>query len=183
MLKRLVLLLAAVSCAWVSSDGQASSTADRRLDFQAGGGFSLVRSDYGGYFKGFALYTTLDFSSHFGGEFVFHQARSPNGNHAAERTYEIGPRYYRTYGRFNPYVKAMYGRGVFNYPEDVANLAYNLFAAGAGVDYALLGRVNLRADYEYQRWLSFPPDGLTPMVFTIGVAYHFPGRLERGRHY
>jgi len=183
MLKRSILLLAAVSCAWVSSYGQAISTADRRLDFQAGGGFTLVRSDYGVSLKGFALYTTLDFSSHFGGEFVYHQGRSSNGNHESERTYEIGPRYYRTYGRYKPYVKAMYGRGVFNYPQDVANLAYNLFAVGVGVDYALLNRVNLRGDYEYQRWLSFPTNGLTPMVFTIGVAYHLPGRLERGRHY
>lgn len=167
----------------VSGYGQASSTADRRLDFQAGGGFTLIRSDYNGNFKGVALYTTLDVSSHFGGEFVFHQANTPYANKIYERTYEIGPRYYRTYGRFKPYVKAMYGRGVFNFPENVANLAYNLFAAGVGVDYAVLSRLNVRADYEYQRWLSFPSNGLTPMVFTIGAAYHFPGRLERGRHY
>lgn len=183
MLKRSILLFAAVTGTWVSSFGQATSTADRRFDFQAGGGFTLIRPDYSGYIKGFALYTTLDFSSHFGGEFVFHQGRSSNGNKIAERTYEIGPRYYRTYGRYKPYVKAMYGRGVFNFPYDEANLAYNLFAAGVGVDYALLDRVNLRADYEYQHWLSFQGSGLTPMLFTVGVAYHFPGRLERGQHY
>ena len=31
---------------------------------------------------------------------------------------------------------------------------------------------NLRVDFESQRWLSFPPHGLTPNVFSFGIAYH-----------
>jgi hypothetical protein len=77
----------------------------------------------------------------------------------------------------------MYGRGVFNFPYDVANLAYNLFAGGVGADVRVLPYLNLRLDYEYQRWLSFPPTGLTPQILTVGVAYHFPGSLKRTRHY
>lgn len=183
MLKRSVLVFACLAGSTVLSHGQATTTAGRRIDLQGGGGFTIGRPDYTNTIRGFALYGTLDFTNHFGGEFVFHQANATDGSKVYERTYELGPRYYRTYGRFKPYVKAMYGRGVFNYPHDAANLAFNLFAVGGGVDYALFDRVNVRADYEFQRWLSFPPNGLTPQLVTIGIAYHFPGRLQRGLHY
>ena len=129
------------------------------------------------------MYATLDFTNHFGGEFVIHQADSGQGDQLYERTYELGARYFRNYGRLKPYVKAMYGRGVFNFPNNVANLAYNLFTGGAGVDVEVLPYLNVRADYEYQTWLSFPPRGLNPQLLTFGVAYHFPGGLQRGRHY
>ena len=56
-----------------------------------------------------------------------------------------------------------------------------MFAAGGGADYAVLPWLNVRGDFEFQRWLSFPPSGLTPTLITIGVAYHFPGGLKSGR--
>ncbi len=172
--------------------GQATSTASRRADLQLGGGFVIDSSNYyqegrvnyaEGSIKGGAFYMTLDFTNHLGGEFVIHQANTSKGDSMYERTYEVGPRYFRTYGRFSPYVKAMYGRGVFNFPQNVANLAYNMFAGGGGIDYRVLAYLNVRFDYEYQDWSSFPPQGLTPQLFTIGVAYHFPGHLRRGEHY
>jgi len=164
--------------------GQATSTASRRADLQIGVGFVGDQSDYyPQLLKGAAFYTTLDFTNHLGGEFVIHQANSPVGDSLYERTYEIGPRYFRNYGRYSPYLKAMYGRGVFNFPNGVANLAYNMFAGGAGVDIHVLDYLNVRLDYEYQDWGSFPPRGLTPQVYTFGVAYHFPGYLRRSRHY
>ena len=159
-------------------------TAKRRADLQIGGGFVLDDSDYATKdLKGYAFYTTLDLTSHYGGEFVIHQGNSSTGDSLYERSYEVGPRYHRNYGRFAPYVKAMYGRGEFNFPNNVANLAYNMFAFGAGTDFAVKRYLNVRADYEYQDWHSFPPQGLTPQVITIGVAYHFPGELQRGRHW
>ena len=54
-----------------------------------------------------------------------------------------------------------------------ANLAYNLFAVGGGLDYRILRHVNARADFEYQRWMGFPPNGLAPSLLTFGAAYHF----------
>jgi opacity protein-like surface antigen len=54
-----------------------------------------------------------------------------------------------------------------------ANLAYNIFAIGGGLDYYVLPRINVRAEYEYQQWLSFPPNGLTPKIFSVGAAYRF----------
>ncbi len=98
-----------------------------------------------------------------------------------ERTYEIGPRYVLHFGRFEPYAAVFYGRGVFNFPSVGggpngrlgANLAYNLEAAGGGVDYRLRRSINLRVDYEFQNWMGFPPHGLTPTVLDFGAAYHF----------
>ncbi len=164
--------------------GQASPTATRKADLQVGGGVVVDFSDYNPTaLKGYAVYATLDVTNHFGGELAFHQANASGGDQLYQRTYEIGPRYHRTYGIFSPYAKAMYGRGVFNFPFGLANLAYNLFAVGGGVDIRVRPYLNVRVDYEYQSWRNFPPQGLTPQLVTIGVAYHFPGGLGRGEHY
>jgi opacity protein-like surface antigen len=186
LLKRFVSVLASslVLFAVPGLLGQAKSTASRSADLQIGVGFVSADADYTPKrLRGVAFYTTLDLTSHLGGEFVIHQANSSTGDDLYQRTYEIGPRYVRNYGLFSPYLKAMYGRGVFNFPQNIANLAYNMLAIGAGVDVRILPYVNVRADYEYQDWISFPPQGLTPQVITVGVAYHFPGGLHRGQHY
>jgi Outer membrane protein beta-barrel domain len=180
--------LLSASCLFVFTTpvllAQSEPTAKRLADLQVGGGFVIEKSDYlTSNLKGFAAYTTLDVTNHWGGEFVLHQAYSGTGDQSYHRTYEWGPRYHRDYGRFAPYVKAMYARAVFNYPNGVANLAYNMIAFGAGTDFKLMHTVNLRADYEYQDWLSFPPNGLHPQLITIGAAYHFNGDLRRGKHW
>lgn len=184
MLNRLVLASCLFGFTLPALLGQATSTASRRADLQVGGGFVIADSDYEvNKVKGATIYTTLDLTSHLGGELVFHQVNSSSGDSMYERTYEIGPRYFRTYGVVSPYIKAMYGRGVFNFPKGVANLAYNMFAGGAGIDVRVLPYLNVRADFEYQDWLSFPPLGLHPKLYTIGIAYHFPGERRRGQHY
>jgi opacity protein-like surface antigen len=163
--------------------GQASPTASRAGDLQIGAMFNLANTDYRPEnFKGYGFYSTYDFRYHVGIEGEFHQINDPDATEGIyERTYEIGPRYVLHYGRFAPYAKVMYGRGVFNYPPvpgdpnrgPAANLAYNIFAIGAGVDYHVLPGLNVRAEYEYQQWLNFPPNGLTPKIFSVGAAYRF----------
>ncbi|MEO6912123.1 MAG: outer membrane beta-barrel protein [Edaphobacter sp.] len=157
---------------------QASPTAKRTADFQIGVGFTNAASDYlPNRLNGGAAYFDFDFTRHLGVEGVFHFVKDGKGSDIYEKTYEIGGRYHLTYGRFMPYGKLMYGRGVFNFPTYPGyrhpNLAYNLMAAGAGLDYRILPYLNARADYEYQRWFGFPPHGLTPSLLTLGVAYHF----------
>jgi opacity protein-like surface antigen len=164
-------------------DGQATPTASRAGDLQIGAIFKSANTDYRpDDFKGYGFYSTYDFKYHVGIEGEFHQINDPNAAEGIyERTYEIGPRYVLHYGRFAPYGKAMYGRGVFNYPPvsgdpkigPIANLAYNIFAIGGGVDYHVQPWLNVRAEYEYQKWLSFPPNGLTPRIFSVGAAYRF----------
>ena len=157
-----------------SLHAQAVPTATRRGDLQVGIGYSFAQPDYGTTtFKGIAAYTAFDFTPHFGAEFDFRLLKDPSPEQLYEKTYEVGVRYRRTYGRFVPYGKVMVGRGVFNYQNGLANLAYNMYALGGGVDYRIRPYLSVRGDFEFQKWLGFPPHDLTPMVETIGVAYHF----------
>jgi hypothetical protein len=176
-------MFALALCLLPSALAQAKHTASRTGDLQLGVNFSGAQSDYDGYFKGVGFYTTFDFTPHLGVEFDLHQNNTRQHNQVYERTYEWGARYFRTYGRLSPYAKLMYGRGVLNFPQDVANLAYNLATVGGGADLKVLPYLNVRGDFEYQRWFGFPPNGLTPWMLSIGVAYHFPGSLKRGEHY
>jgi Outer membrane protein beta-barrel domain len=165
--------------------GQAAPTASRPSDLQIGVGLANANTDYvPTRVNGPAIYFTYDFYRHFGieGDFRFIKHGETN---IYEKTYEVGVRYSRTYrGRYAPYVKGLYGRGVFNFVDDhgktTANLAYNMFTGGGGLDYKVLRYLNVRADFEYQNWMGFPPNGLTPSVITIGAAYHFPaGKLSQ----
>lgn len=164
-------------------DAQVAPAASRPLDLQIGVAFDLGSSDYAApMLRGFGFYTTLDFRRHFGIEGEFHQLDDPNSTqNIYERTYEVGPRFVLHYGPLAPYAKFMIGRGVFNFPPSpsnpaagaVANLAYNIWAGGFGADYRLRPSIKVRGDYEFQRWAGFPPNGLSPRVLTLGVAYHF----------
>ena len=161
---------------------QASATASRAGDLLVGAGYTSAESDYGFRFTGFAVYGDFDFSRHFGVEGNFHKVNQGNGSPIYERTLEVGPRYYRTYGPFVPYLKLMVGRGTFNYPpnpppapQDQArdNIGYGLFAGGFGTDIKVREWLYLRGDFEYQKWYNFPPNSLSPELFTFGAAYHF----------
>ena len=167
---------------------QATPTASRSGDLIVGGGYTSAASDYGNRFTGFAIYGDFDFTRHFGLEANFHRVTRGSGSTLYEKTYEIGGRYFRTYGPLVPYAKIMIGRGVFNYPpypppspqnQASANLAYNMFAGGLGADIKVRPSIYVRADFEYQKWPSFkgtldgPTNGLSPELFTIGAAYHF----------
>lgn len=166
---------------------QASSTASRKGDLQIGGGFSDANSDYLPVrYKGESAYIDYNFRSHWGveGEFNFVKD-SVSGSY--EKSYEIGPRYFRTYNRFTPYAKVLVGRGVYNDSEPLVtfpattpttyfvafNLAYNMAAGGVGVDYQVNRHINARAGWEYQKWLNFAISSLTPNIISVGGAYHF----------
>jgi hypothetical protein len=154
---------------------QALPTASRAGDLKIGGGFSTANSDYGQRFNGGAAYFDFDFLPHYGvtGEFHFVQG----SNNIYEKTYEVGGRYYRTYGKVAPFAKVLYGRGVFNFPTlpdgFTANLAYNLIAIGGGADFRVKPYLYVRADWEYQEWFNFAQSSLTPSILTIGAAYRF----------
>jgi len=151
-------------------------TATRAGDLQIGGAFALGSSNYNfntSKLAGGAFYTTFDIRSHWGVEFNFHQYKSTSDSTVYERTYEVGPRAYVLRGSFAPYAKAMYGRGVYNFSNNVANIAYNIYTVGGGADLRVARSINVRADYEYQTWPGFPLATLHPSVITLGVAFHF----------
>lgn len=154
---------------------QAVPAGSRVGDLKIGGGFSTANSDYGGRYNGGAAYVDFDFLPHIGVEGEFHFVKDPSDLY--EKTYEVGGRYFRTYKRFVPYAKIMYGRGVFNFPPlgggFRANLAYNLVAGGIGVDYKVKPWLYARADWEYQNWFGFQNSSLSPSILTVGAAYRF----------
>jgi opacity protein-like surface antigen len=169
-------LLLALLCVSTFAHAQSGPTASRVGDLQIGGGFIYAHSAYN--FTPITLYGGagyIDFATrpHWGGEFDFHQTKSSADSTVYERTYEIGPRIFLQRGPLIPYAKVLYGRGVYNFHNNIANVAYNMYTFGGGLDYELRRSINLRADYEYQTWMSFPITDLHPSVVTIGVAYHF----------
>jgi hypothetical protein len=185
MLKKYVLLLCLSSGAVSALQGQATPTASKVFDIQAGGSFVGALAGYPlapPHFKGYGIYSTIGFLPHIGLMLDFHQVYAPSPHIEYERTYEVGGRYVLHYGRLHPYAKVMYGRGVFNFAlipgSNVvgANLAYNLLGLGGGADFRLKPYLNLRADYEWQKWGSdafLITNGISPQLFSIGAAYHF----------
>jgi len=157
---------------------QALPTASRAADAQIGVGYSVGRPDYPPQttFQGFSAYTDFDFRPHFGAEAEFHQVNATGSYQSFQRTYEIGGRYLRTYGPVVPYIKAMVGRGQFEYPYGETEANYTMYAGGVGADFKLGSFLRVRAEYELQKWASFPNGGLTPQIVTLGVAYHFAGK-------
>jgi hypothetical protein len=158
---------------------QATSTASRAGDLQIGIGFSIAKPDYGPQsFQGVTAYADFSRRSHFGLEAQFHQVSNTNSDQSYQRTYEVGARYFLTYGPLMPYLKAMIGRGDFNYPFGQTDLAYALYAGAIGADYQLGPHLRLRADYELQSWYDFPNEALTPQILSLAVAYHFTGKNQ-----
>lgn len=157
---------------------QATATASRLGTFQVGGGVSIASPDYGpGHIKGYSAYADFDFGEHLGVEAVTHQVSIITPTDIGEDTYLIGPRYFRTYGRFSPYAKLLVGLATFNLQYDFAphsSTSYLAYALGGGVDIRATQHINVRAiDFEAQRWPGFAVNGLTPYVTTVGVAYSF----------
>lgn len=180
---RILLLICLVGFTGTRLHAQALPTASSGGDLQIGALFVYGNSDYRPQnFRGYGAYTTFDFRYHIGIEGEFHQLNDPDSTDGVyERTYEIGPRYVLRHGRYNPYAKLMYGRGVFNYPPvfgdpktgPAANLAYNIGAIGVGLDYRVVPGMNVRVDFEHQQWFGFPPNSLTPWIVSVGAAYRF----------
>lgn len=162
--------------------GQAIPTATRPADIQVGAGFTMARPDYERQnFPGFFLYADVDPREHWGVEAEYHRV-SGGAAHSAQQTIEIGGRYFRNYGRLSPYAKGMYGRAQFKYPFGYTVLWYNMFAAGAGVDYKATRYIHARVEYEFQKWIGFPNGGLQPQLLSFGIAYHFDGKPRYKNH-
>jgi opacity protein-like surface antigen len=170
------MTVALMMCSVSLLAAQSLPTASRVGDLQVGGQFDFSRSGYNFtplHLFGGGAYTTFDFRPHWGGEFDFRSSTASQNSTIYERTYEIGPRIYLTRGRMKPYAKVMYGRGVYNFTNSIANVAYNMYTFGGGADFAVTRFLNVRGDYEYQNWVGFPLGTLHPSVVSVGVAYHF----------
>jgi hypothetical protein len=172
-----VLFAAAIAfCSPLEASAQIRETASRVGDLQLGGGFVFAQSNFNFepiHLIGGSFYTTFDKRNHWGGEFDFRHSNSTTDSTVHEQTYEIGPRIFVHRGALIPYAKVLYGRGIYNFSNNVANVAYNMYIFGGGADFQVRRSLNVRVDYEYQTWIGFPIADLHPNVLTFGVAYHF----------
>jgi Outer membrane protein beta-barrel domain len=180
VLRQFLASLMLISSASLIAHAQASATAERLAVVQVGAGLTIVQPDYNSaIIKGYSIYGDFDFTSHIGVEGDIHIATVITPNDIGESSYLVGPRYVFNRGRFHPYAKALLGVGVFTfepvYPDSpTVSSTHKIYAFGGGLDVSVKRRLNVRAfDLEYQQWPGFGPNGLTPLVITIGAAYNF----------
>lgn len=157
---------------------QAKPTATSTFTAQIGIGATGAKPDYDSkYMGGITAYGDLNYKEHLGLEAEYHYLNIYSPEDIAENTLLAGPRYRFNFGRLHPYVKAVGGLATFEfikgyYPEDKKQ-QYTAIAGGGGVDYDLTHRIAARVDFEYQDWINFKPNGLTPYLGTVGFAYRF----------
>jgi hypothetical protein len=162
------------------SHAQAIPTASRAGGtIQLGVAGTFANLDYGPkYAKGLSVYGDFDVTRHIGIEGDIHFASLITPTDIGENTYLLGPRYTYQFRRFAPYAKALFGIGQFQYQQGTygkgSTDTYGLFAFGGGLDVRATHHISVRAfDFEYQDWPHYAPNGLTPYVMSVGVAYVF----------
>lgn len=168
----------------VLAAAQSQYSAERApVTFNVGGSFSFFDAAYGGY-KIMGATAYADFSpiiwDHIAAEAEGRWLTLNADRGFREYNYLAGPVYRITLSQhqnFHPYVKALIGEGVIDFPNQLAYGRYFVIAPGAGVDYTLNRRWRLRADYEYQIWPDAPglpgiPSGaMKPNGVSVGFTY------------
>jgi len=96
-----------------------------------------------------------------------------------ELTYLVGPRITYPIRRFDLYGKALIGFHDLSIQEWQDNVGLNggpgsAYVVGGGVDFIKSPRIMLRVlDIELQRWPTFVPRTINPIVISSGFAYRF----------
>jgi hypothetical protein len=139
----------------------------------AGGTFSVIKPDYGvNWLMGIGGYFDVNLDNTFAAEGEVRLMRINQHIDVHEDTYMAGPKFTYRRGKFEPYGKALFGVGEFNFPYSYAHGGYFAMALGGGLDYRITPRLKIRAiDYEYQIWPGYLNSGLTPHGFSFGAAY------------
>jgi hypothetical protein len=172
----MLLLAGLLGSAVHDSHAQATPTASRLGIGQIGVGWGLAKPDYGtSNIQGLTVYGSFDFTRHWGIAGDIHRNSLITPSDIGEDSYVIGPRFVVQHNRFMPYAKVQGGFARIKYQYDNAphtTYTYKMYDFGAGLDYQATKHINVRViDFEYQKWLSFPPNGLSPLVFSFGASY------------
>jgi opacity protein-like surface antigen len=180
LLKRHILIacFAGVLSVATMAHSQAIPTASRIGSIQAGAGVMFTKPDYAQtYLKGVTFFADYEFYRNFSAEAEIHYA-AITPQDISENTYLFGPRYTLRRKRLGVYGKALFGVGRFGFQTgsyaSPSTGTYFAYGVGAGVEYRATHNINVRAfDAEFQSWPGFPPHGLSPITYTVGVAYIF----------
>lgn len=201
MLKKLILVvLSAVMC--IDATSQTVSGASRKSGLAAsglrvGGSYIFAYPDYSPQkANGFGMFFDYSFMRHYGLTFDYH--RIDISQHAdSETSYEYGALYHRTYTRVDPFVRGFAGRGAYHFGDpDHSNpssegfnvaqggntTGYTLVGFAGGADLKLNDHLSFRVEGDYQHWFAGAnlENGLTPILYSVGVGYHFgqdPGKV------
>lgn len=183
MMKKTCLLFLTLSLVTMlpsALHAQATAAATRGGVSQVGVGYTYSNEDEypGKHLQGVTIYGTFDLNNHIGVEGDVHMDSLLKSYYDYKETsFDGGLRYVRHIHKFSPYAKGLVGFGHSSAVNSIQIVggstpgSYFLFGLGGGLDYSINDKINTRADFEYQRWPNFPPHGLTPPLFTIGVAY------------
>lgn len=170
---------------------QSLATARRGAEITAFGGYSVSHPDYGGTsYNGETIGANFTlFKNWWVDPSVEVRFNHSSNSIISENAFLVGPRVQKDYGRFHPYVDALFGVGVISYhpaptfsPDDHQDSGRNI-AFGGGVDFDVTRNFSAKVDFQEQNWNlgknpPFQPDGsnytLSPSVLTFGVTYHIP---------
>jgi hypothetical protein len=182
MTKRHLLALCPIAFALSLSMAHAQDVpaATQGGQLRVGLAVSLNNTDYATKkTTGGTVFANFAFTDRFGVEADIHYLNGITPEDFGENSYVIGPRFaYRVHGRYSPYVKVMAGIGSTVADEPYVKRtgsvpgSYGIFAFGGGLDIDIPHNLTVRAiDFELQRWPGFEPNGLSPTVISIGIAY------------
>ena len=117
---------------------------------------------------GGSVFFEADTRRHLSAEAEVRSLRFHNTKDISATTYLAGARYFRDFGRFQPYAKGLAGFGHANLAFSLGQANSLVIAPGGGVDFILNRQIHLRlSDFEYQLWPQ--------AKFTSAPAFHSIG--------
>ena len=154
-------------------NAQAVYAAERTARISIGAGGSRLNTDYAPEpTYGPSFFADIDLFRHLGLEGEGHIGGVISPDDLGENSYLVGPRAFIRRSRFTGYGKLMLGRGTITNQLFNLSSTYNIYAFGGGLEYRAARRLTVRAiDFEMQKWPSFPPNGLSPLIVTVGASY------------
>ncbi len=181
------------------AQGQATSTATAAVQFSGFGGVSGAYTGLGDS-RNLAITAGADMTlrSYFG----VHPSIELRGTYpvnsgsvAGEKNILGGIVISKNFGNLQPYGDILGGRGQIDFHPpylDPAGILYyvqsssSVISPGGGVNYFPVGRLGLKADFQFQRYLSpvTPSGAVYAKSITVGVVYRLNvGGIGRLRHY
>jgi len=131
-------------------------------------GYSLSYGDQ--KLLGGAVFFEADTRRHLSAEAEVRTLKFHDTNDISATTYLAGMRYFRDFGRFQPYAKGLAGFGHANMAFSLGQANSLLIAPGGGVDFLLTRHIHLRlADFEYQLWPQ-TAYGSAPAFQSFGIS-------------
>jgi hypothetical protein len=127
---------------------------------------------------GYGFFADYYFRSHLGVEADARFLTFNSFHGESESNYLAGPQYRsRSFGKLQLYGQGLVGLGKIKFPFSIGNGSYFAVVPGAGVNYRLARRWQLRAGYDYEFWLNSPnitnapAHEITPSGFHVGLAF------------